>query len=115
MSRRGPGHRCISSPKSDRDEFGYRAAPARGRAGGKETAMPHQDPYHPIDRRRRFLVGGVAVAGALTGLRDSAAGPMAEPRGARAHDVRASGAVGDGIADDTAAIQVAIDTVAASG
>jgi hypothetical protein len=77
--------------------------------------MSHQDQHQLTSRRRRFLAGGVAAAGALTALRSSAAGLVAEDRGVRAFDVRASGAVGDGIADDTAAIQAAIDAAGAAG
>ncbi|WP_369132303.1 glycosyl hydrolase family 28-related protein [Modestobacter sp. I12A-02662] len=84
----------------------------------------------PLTRRAALLLGGVAVASApFLGNRrrepgpaaSTAAGPTtaehttasaAEPA---ALDARTLGAVGDGVADDTAALQALIDGSAASG
>lgn len=67
-----------------------------------------------ISLQRRAFVGGalgLALAPLLSGLH--AASPRAPS--AAVVDVRMKGAVGDGVRDDTAALQAAIDTLPASG
>ena len=66
-------------------------------------------------RRRRFLAWAAAVP-ALTGLAARVDGsPSPAPALSGDRDVRAFGALGDGVADDTAAIQAALDSAAAGG
>src|SRR4051795_8038292 len=87
-----------------------------------EIERSEQPMTHPDDldraRRRRFL-SWAATAPALAGLpglaeRSASAASSRTPAGP-AHDVRAYGAVGDGIADETAPIQAAIDAARAAG
>src|SRR3954470_21459686 len=69
--------------------------------------------------RRRYVVyvvtGLVVTVLAARGLSQTAPQPASAPAAPPTIDVRRFGAVGDGVADDTAAIQRALDTVGVSG
>lgn len=66
--------------------------------------------------RRQLIVGGVALGASLATLRlPLGEAASAEDRAARAIDVREFGAIGDDRADDTKALQAAIDHAFATG
>src|SRR5438477_8088052 len=91
------------------------------------------DPPSPIGRRRFLGVGALGGAGLVAGRRSGSAGADRLATYARLNrvnsftadnlfgsgrpwvDVRAFGAVGDGVADDTAAMQAAVDSLHAAG
>lgn len=72
-------------------------------------------PRTPIGRRGVLTAGATAGALALFARNTKAAQAVDQPRSVTVVDVRAQGAVGDGITDDTAVFRGAFDLIAKAG